>query len=108
MADCNLIPKPRAKSGALALDLAIATGATAILLSLFACAPAPQPPAKTSVHVKRSAPILTADAKEWCETFGYRENSHAFNDCIARWARAERFATQQLRGADQADSNGSR
>ena len=101
MADHDPTPRPRAKSHAiLALDLAVplalAMGITAMLMMLIACAPAPQPPAKASIPVKR-APVLTADAREWCKSFGYQIGSTSFDSCTARWSRAEKFATQKLR-----------
>jgi hypothetical protein len=65
MADCNLTPKTRAKSGALALDLAVplalAVCATAILLALLAGA-APQPPTNGR---RSSSSMLRPHIGEW-------------------------------------------
>jgi hypothetical protein len=86
----------------LAAPFALATGIVAILLSLWACtAPPPRPAAARahySTHIKKpaAAPVL-ADARDWCLGFNYRENSAAFDSCVARWARAERFEQQRLR-----------
>jgi hypothetical protein len=68
----------------------------------YLSAPAPQAPAKATAKASAAA-VLTADAREWCLPFEYRQGSRAFEDCLARWARAERFQTQQLRAADQAE-----
>jgi hypothetical protein len=85
------------------LEIGVSVGLAAAIATIFiaalsGCAPAVPPrPAKSSVHVRTPAPILTADAKEWCDSFGYRQGSHAYHSCLARWAKAEKFETQRLR-----------
>jgi hypothetical protein len=87
----------------LAAPLALATGVVAIVLALWGCSAPPPGPAAAkahySTHIKKpsAAPVL-ADARSWCrDGFNYRENSAAFDSCVARWARAERFEQQRLR-----------
>lgn len=89
------------------LPLALAASATALLLSLMACAtvPPPRPVTRALPHhphkPQRTAAVLTPDARGWCEGFGYSTDSHAFAACLARWQRSERYQAQAKRAGAQ-------
>lgn len=89
------------------LPLALAASATALLLSLMACAtvPPPRPVTRALPHHphkhQRTAAVLTPDARNWCEGFGYRAHSDAFTSCLARWQKTQRFEAQAKRAGAQ-------
>jgi hypothetical protein len=58
-----------------------------VLFALAGCSPQPVA-GETSTQAKtKPAPSVSDSARDWCETFEYREGTAAWDACVSRWRR---------------------